>query len=453
MATNTERTSPLRSVLPELERLERALGEERMGQAAMLDTLVTDERMQQLESLAAERRTEFDALDFIGELRLESGESLWASEEFHSNLLAWLLRPNQSHGLGDCFLKPFLTRAGAPQASQAIDWSAAEVIREWEHVVHGRQGYLDILILNEPAQVLCAIENKTFSTEHHEQLTRYRHALEIAYPAFARHHVFLTPQGTEPYRDEEKIYWRPVKYSTICDLLQQIVDSNDHSMNCDVRAFLRQYGTTLRRNLVPDTSVSQLARRTYLEHREAVELLLANRPDWAVEAKSILKEAIEQQREWILDSEISSAVRFRAIDWDQFGVTRTGSGWEVESDALFLFEFRVYEGQPRLRIWMSPASSENEQFRRSLFEAIKQRPTLFSPRERSSGDSWMILHTDDDFMVDEEDLGVGWDDGTTRAKLEAWVEDFAATRFPAMNRVIVDCLREYEANQKTPESD
>ncbi len=453
MATNTAQASSLNSLLAKLERLEHEIGEDRSRQAALLHTLVADERLQRLESLAAERRTEFDAFDFIGQLRLESGESLWASEEFHSNLLAWLLRPGQSHGLGDCFLKPLLDSAGASDASQAVDWSVAEVIREWEHVVHGQQGYLDILILNEPAQVLCAIENKTFSTEHHEQLTRYRNALEYAYPRFAKYHVFLTPQGTEPYRDEEKDFWQPVAYSVIYDILQQILDTDDHSTNSDVRAFLRQYATTLRRNLVPDTSVSQLARRIYLEHREAVELLLANRPDWAAEAKSILKEAIEQQREWILDSEISSAVRFRGIDWDQFGVTRTGSGWEVESDALFLFEFRVYEGQPRLRIWMSPAGSENEQFRRSLFEAIKQRPTLFSPRESSSRDSWMILHTDENYMVEETDLGVGWDDGTTRAKLEEWVEDFAKTRFQEMNDVIVRCLREHEADQKASESD
>ena len=184
--------------------MERAIGEERARQAAMLHTLIADERLKRLASLAAQRRTEFDAFDFIGQLRLESGESLWASEEFHSNLLAWLLRPNQIHGLGDRFLKPLLVSAGAPEDSPAIDWLATEVIREWEHVVCGQQGYLDILILNEPAQVLCAIENKTFSSEHHEQLTRYRKALEIAYPTFARHHVFLTPQGTEPYRDEER---------------------------------------------------------------------------------------------------------------------------------------------------------------------------------------------------------------------------------------------------------
>ena len=443
------RRSSLRDVLPALEHLERALSEERMGQVAILHTLVADERLQRLERLAAQRRTEFDALDFVGQLRLGSGEALWGSEEFHSNVLAWLLSPAQSHGLGDRFLRQLLRLAGVPEAVRSADWSAAQVIREWEHTVHGQLGYLDILIVDASAQALCAIENKTFTSEHHEQLTRYRNALEIAYPTHTRFHVFLTPWGTEPFRDEEKEYWQPLTYSTICELLQQMVDNDDRSTNSDVRAFLRQYATTLRRNLVPDTSVSQLARRIYLEHREAVELLFANRPDWAAEAKSILKEAIEQQPAWRLDPEISNAVRFRAIDWDQYGVTRTGSGWESSSDALFLFEFRIYDGQPRLRVWMSPANNSNQHLRKILFEAIRQHPTLFGPRESSLRDSWMILHTDEDYMLEEDDLGVGWDDGTTRVKLKAWVADFATTRFPPMNEVIVKCLREHEAAEQS----
>ena len=65
----------------------------------------------------------------------------------------------------------------------------------------------------------------------------------------------------------------------------------------------------------------------------------------------------------------------------------------------------------------------------------------------------MALHEDKDYMLDKADYGIGWGDGTTRAKLEKWVEDFATTRFAAMNKVIVDCLSEYEADQKASESD
>ena len=60
---------------------------------------------------------------------------------------------------------------------------------------------------------------------------------------------------------------------------------------------LSQYSTTLRRKIVPDNNseISHLARQIYLEHREAIELIYSNRPDWTGEAKQIFKEAVAQQ--------------------------------------------------------------------------------------------------------------------------------------------------------------
>ena len=67
-------------------------------------------------------------------------------------------------------------------------------------MVGGQQGYLDILIVNQGQQILCAVENKVFSSEHSNQLTRYRKALEeSSYSTFAKYLVFLTPQGTFPH--------------------------------------------------------------------------------------------------------------------------------------------------------------------------------------------------------------------------------------------------------------
>ena len=47
-------------------------------------------------------------------------------------------------------------------------------------------------------------------------------------------------------------------------------------------------------------------------------------------------------------------------------------------------------------------------------------------------------------MLDDSDYGVAWDHGAARLKLTDWVTDFAKYRFPAMNDVIVECLRRYE---------
>ena len=78
---------------------------------------------------------------------------------------------------------------------------------------------------------------------------------------------------------------------------------------------------------------------------------------------------------------------------------------------------------------------------------MRQHPHLFRLKSDSLTDGWVIHHQQEDYILDDADYGGGWDDGTTRAKIEAWVEEFAAKEFAAMNEIIVACLREYEAEQ------
>ena len=115
-ATNTAQISALHNVFPKLEHLEKVLATDRAEQNRNLNQFEADESLKRLEKLSEEQRAEFDALDLVGQLRLESGRALWGWEEFHSGVLAWLMDPKQSHGVGDRFLKEFLLCAGVPSA-------------------------------------------------------------------------------------------------------------------------------------------------------------------------------------------------------------------------------------------------------------------------------------------------------------------------------------------------
>ena len=50
-------------------------------------------------------------------------------------------------------------------------------------------------------------------------------------------------------------------------------------------------------------------------------------------------------------------------------------------------------------------------------------------------------------ILDDSDVDNWMDEEATRAKIEAWVKNFAENEFPAMNKVIVNCLSKYEAEQ------
>ena len=440
----------LHSISPRLAHLANVLAEEQEKQEKGLSKLTADESLERIRKLAAEQRNEFDALDFVGELRFGSGRALWGSEEFHSKVLAWLLDPVHSHGLGDRFLTRFLLQAGMQAVDHSRDWAATKVIREWPHVVDGQEGYLDILIVNHAQQILCAVENKVFSSEHSNQLTRYRKALEeSSYSTFAKYLVFLTPWGTAPAREEEKRHWKPLAYAMVFDIVQQVVADHEMPARAGVCAFLTQYATTLRRNIMPETSLSQLARKVYLEHREAIDLIWENVPDWVADSKPWLREAITQQPGWLLDleDERRNYIRFRTEDWNRHDAMQTEGGWSPTSNTLLRFEFTFEDGNPYLQLALSPKNETNDVLRHKLFEAVRQNPQLFKPTANSLPDGWVQLHQSD-CILDESDFGVGWDDGTTRSKLEKWIDDFAAHEFPAMNEVIVGCLQEIDAEKQ-----
>ncbi len=381
-----------------------------------------------------EERDQLDALDLIAPRG-------WAAEELHSRIISWLLTPSTHHRQAGHFIAALLNATSAPPKLLNADWSAARVQQEWENFVDGQWGYLDILILDHDQRHLIAIENKTFSQEHSNQLTRYHLALAEEFPDFTRHHIFLSPAGLPPNLERDRQQWQPASYSVIHDAIQETLETGVADL--DANALLQIYATTIRSNVMPETSLDQQARRIWLEHWEAIEHINSNRPDWVGEAKPMLKEAVAKHSFWKLDFEETQYVRFRAADWDEFPSSGTGTGWAPQSNALLLFEFAFDDEIPYLQLALSPADAGKAGIRKILFDAARQNPAVFKPTRNSLIDGWMILHVEPDCILEAADYGPSWDDGTARSKIEAWIDNFAAEQFPEMNRIIVECLRQH----------
>ena len=415
--------------------------------------LVDDQTLTALDSFVA-NNPELHALKeanraMLNEFDLFETLNLYSREEIHSRALAWLLDPRQNHHLGEHFLRNFLTATKLIKAEDIDDhdWLRATVEREWSAVVDDTQGYLDILVVNRRLRILCAIENKVFSEESIgedgiSQLTHYRKALESDFTDFDRYYVFLSPEGRAAHHEEERNFWAPMNYGVIRRLVEQEAADRNTVLPDEIRLFLQQYATTIRRKIVPESNAMQkLARKIYLENREVVDLLKQNEPDWVGDAKQMLKEAVAQQSQWKLDVDAPQFVRFRPVDWDQFHSTQTGTGWSA-SKSLILFEFRFTESMPWLGLALS--SGSDGAVRNRLFEAARQHPGVFRLKERFAKDSWVTLHEEEDYILDESDYSARWDDGSVRAKIMDWVSTFAGDKFLKMNDIIIDCLTEYE---------
>ena len=99
-------------------------------------------------------------------------------------------------------------------------------------------GSLDILVLNQGNNFVCAIENKINSSEHSNQLTRYRKALEARYPRLRKSYLFLSPCGDPPERAEDQASWKAVDYRTVLGSVENTLQKGVGKENPAVAAFL-----------------------------------------------------------------------------------------------------------------------------------------------------------------------------------------------------------------------
>lgn len=275
---------------------------EREDREALERFVVDNDDLERLEALL----DQFNVFEAIGAVR---------QEVRHSDFLAFLLNPQQTHGLGDAFLKLFLQKvllahrtADLPLNLVDLDtWSLdeTEVRREWSSI--------DVLMLNEANHLAVVIENKVDSQEHSDQLGRYFAVVRQHYPTWKVVCLFLTPDGQPPSNER----FLPVDYTTVAELIESMLERRASTLGADVKMLMSHYAQMLRRHIVSESEIADLCRRIYQKHQRAVELILEHRPQLTDEVFSIMQEFIEQNPDLTLDRRMTSRLAFVPQEWDR----------------------------------------------------------------------------------------------------------------------------------------
>ncbi len=198
----------------------------------------------------------------------------------HSDFLAFLLNPQENHGLGDVFLKRLLQKILVeprdiivPITPIDLDvWSLDQML-----VLRERQN-IDILLLDEAHKLATIIENKINISEHSNQLLRYHEQVHQLYPNWNIIGLYLTSDGESP-RGEAREMYLPVDYGLVCKILESLVDNRASTLGPDVVTVIRHYTQMLRRHIVSEFDIAELCRRIYQKHRRALDLIYEHRPD------------------------------------------------------------------------------------------------------------------------------------------------------------------------------
>ena len=300
----------------------------------------------------------------------------------HSNFLSWLLDPSQSHKLGDIFLKRFLREVFSSDKFgdidqvdvEGMDLSKVEIEREWKNI--------DILIILE--KVVVCIENKVLSKEHSNQLKRYKEIIENQFPDHHQTFVYLTPDGDDS--EEESDTYEPISYEFIVDSLDRIISVYGESLNEQVKNYIKDYITIIKRELMGTDKLTELSKKIYQNHKELFDFIGEHKPDLIDEVGDILKNQIKSKG-YLIGSSSKKRVRFTTEKILELTYINKKEKWWKNGES-FLFEFILYEEKNKMifKVVISPSDKDYDANR--LKEILLEIDDFAEPR----GKKWLVTH-------------------------------------------------------------
>lgn len=171
-----------------------------------------------------------------------------------------------NHGLGNVFFSHLLGRYMRSSRGRLP-------LRAKKFSIRREEGHIDILAVSDDnPKTVIAIENKIRSREHGKQLLDYRDYLDERYREYKKVFILLSPEGTTPKADD----WAIMTYADVAAALETAMRTKQGGVPGRVRAFLKDYLTVVRRDILMDSKLKKLCNRIYREHKEVLDLIFDN---------------------------------------------------------------------------------------------------------------------------------------------------------------------------------
>ncbi len=350
-------------------------------------------------------------------LRFEHGEIR------HSNVLAWLLDPEESHGLRDLFLRRWLMRVFSeeepeqgnvpdPVLLDSCEIRTVEVLREWRH--------LDLLVGIQTQQDglwVVAIENKVRARQGEGQLGKYRRQVEESFKSAARRvFIFLTQQDEEP---EDPHYTR-ASYRQVFEVLRDCVEEQRDIIGGEPRVMMNHYLAILEELFMEDSKVANLARRIYQSHRDALDIILEHRPDELQNLSGFLEEKMKSDPNELKIVPMlctKGLVRFMPASW-QTEKNLRGEAWGGSGSAFILCEVSLWSRWPLFKIVEGKAP---DAWRNELWDLSLTAPFKKTQKRNKKPEMWMGVYSVKNTKINLSDLEFGHEEETAE-KVWEWVK-------------------------------
>lgn len=306
------------------------------------------------ELFSAIREFEIDLIKFEDDNNLKEFNAFevlkiqW-KELSHSNVLSWLLSPEESHGLGDAFLKEVLedykkeNQEFQADCSPNLDYASFYTLRENDNI--------DIKVISDKEKIVIAIENKIWHAESEDQLLKYTQIIERKYNDYTKGFIYLTPNVIEASNPK----WMSYGYKSILRILNQFLEKDTIKLN-EVRIFIQHYAQNLRRNIVEDLEMKKQIELLYRKHKTAIDLINKNLPNRNEIISLMFREYLTKRENVIIDKFDSNIFRFTTKIIDNI-IPKDSNYWEYR---LFLFEFTIQKDFISINSVITPSDKDSK---------------------------------------------------------------------------------------------
>jgi len=382
----------------------------------LYDFVRNNEEIDQLEALAEV----FNTFEVLGIVRRELR---------HSDFLAYLLDPQENHGIGDAFVKRLLKRACPRKPVDESTISAIEIdIMDFDHLEVKREWKNIDILVKVDQRLIVIIENKIDTSEHSHQLQRYREQAARECVGWKTLCIYLSIYGELPTDDS----FVPIDYGSLVETLESVLKNPIVSPSPEARSLISQYCQMVRRHFMAESDISRLCAQIYKKHKRALDLIFEHRPDDQSRVAEILRELVRKEIGLVEDISSKLYPRFACTDWE-IPDLKNGSGWTT-SGRMLLFEFNNKKDQLTLNLYIGPGPEETRQ---KLLNMALSDEGIFKPASRTLNAKWNSIFSRKFLSSnDYEDI----QENQLEQKIELQWKDFVGKELPLIREAAVRSL-------------
>jgi len=326
--------------------------------------------------------------DRIGRFNIFDALGIVNAEIRHSNFLAWILDPNESHGQGPLFLNAILMdlfrqsppelRPINPVEIDGAELRGVEVRREWRDI--------DILIVCKDPKFVIAIENKIKAGKNNP-FEDYERRVKEHFPGTPAMFVILTVDGSEI----EDYDWAPYRYEDIHNVLTRVRKMHVASIGDDVLAFLDHYIRLIGSRFMNDPKIDELCQTIVKNHSRAIELLIERTRVGRSELLAAIENHVRSdEKRWVVFGATTRYLSFVPSAWYE-AIPKIGAKPRQDPRSWLFWHLWCYDGACRWQLCCSQV--KDDALRKKLVETIAGTKAKFGlmPRKRDLSSGWNSL--------------------------------------------------------------